>query len=276
LFTRDLEPETRTALLALVKPWRDPRKFPHSYCGIRGLELWGYKPGDEIDLTGFDTAFRRAERLSSVVAGFKLSALLASGDREALGRYLDTLPADVLLDPPLILDSLFYLRHLGREEELELAAGRAEELIHSHVLDSWRRPDDFAAGYAILLAARLGRPDLLPAPWIAHGLDRLPEADDRRSIAAALAFARADWAGLDQIVRLLLDEDPDDTIARELLALALVRQGRATEAIPALRRIVEASPFRRGWQEDYAGMLERIERAERRDGCAGEGAGGWP
>lgn len=230
-------PEERKFVFALLKPWRDP-KLPETYAEIRSEEAHiALRTGEAFDFKAIQEQLKDAG-MDSFLHDLALSRALCTGDVSGMKRALDDIGTDALLEHRRLPRIIPALKKAGRTDELTLAMEEAPQALYEAILESWSGSDPYASRLAVSLAAILGKPEALPAEWLAFCDKAYPERQDQLVMRMQIARMKKDWAAMLAAATEVVEKYPTFYSHYWPKAEALLKLDRPAEAIEPLRTFV--------------------------------------
>jgi tetratricopeptide (TPR) repeat protein/transglutaminase-like putative cysteine protease len=184
---------------------------------------------------------------------------LASRDKPALKRIVETISAEELLSPMNASLAVQAYRLLGMSDEAELAAERAREAVYDLMLASWMQRGTPPPAMAVRMASELGEPALVPTEYDQSMGESIHHERERLFFSAAVCKLRGRWEECAAHAAEGRKQYPAFYDFYGFEGLALGHLGRNAEAIAALKiflTYVHNDPEAAEARE----LLERLEK----------------
>ena len=221
---------------------------------IQSREL---RQGKAIDL---DAAWRGLDHpsLDRILLPNKLRNLMARRDITKLKSALGLLSASQLLTPDFLDTTWPALEMAGMNDEAELAAEAASELIPRMIPAAARSLNLGLVSDVYQTAARLGKPEIVPDGWFEYLDSQILAERDRYNLRIMAAEHRGDWEAIAKWSTKAVESFPTYYNYYRPQGIALHQLGKKAEAITALETYTKYSKDEVEWK-DAVDLLEKLK-----------------
>jgi hypothetical protein len=233
--TLDLDnPSLRAKFMDLLKPYRDPVKFPHTTENIRMVDVsMALRDGTPVNLATELTGLTSSQNVQEA-GRLQVRAYLQAKDWPKLKATLNGLSADQLMSPGLILETLPALEAAGMKDEAMLARDTLNKKLYQDVLTGWFSPDGGNLQSVAADIQGLGSTKDIPNDFSAFAESHVARPQAVLDYKLFKAYYEKDWNTSSAVGTTYTQNYPTFYTQYWFLGRSLAELGKKEEAIKAL------------------------------------------